>query len=171
MNSSPQLFVTTFATGNRYGFATGKWFNLCDFSSYSDFVAAITTYAEEELCDFDPEICFSDFENFPKALYDECSAEKVFEWLELDEEHKKHYENALEHETYCETQDVLATAKRWAKKYVGDYESLDSFAYEISQEYLDKLPRHLANAIDWEAVTRHYDSSGYVCINGKVYTV
>lgn len=171
MNSAPKLFVTTFATGNQYGFATGKWFNLDRFASYSEFLAEITAYAKAELGDHDPEFCFSDFEHFPKALYDECSAEKVFEWLGLDDDDRKHYKNALEHDVYWETQDVAGTAKRWAKNYVGDYESLDEFAYEISQEYLAEMPRHLANAIDWEAVTRHYDSSGYVCVNGSVYTV
>lgn len=170
-NTAPALFVTTYAVGNRYGFAAGKWFNLDRFENHDEFLAEITAYAKNELHDSDPEFCFSDFECFPKALYNECSAQKVFEWLELDEDDREHYENALEHDCYYETQDVATTAKRWAKNYVMDCESLDEFAYEISQEYLAELPQHLANAIDWEAVTRHYDSSGYVCINGKVYTI
>lgn len=48
-NTAPALFVTTYAVGNRYGFATGKWFNLDRFENHDEFLAEITAYAKKRV--------------------------------------------------------------------------------------------------------------------------
>lgn len=167
--ATASVFVTTYGVGNEQGFATGKWFDLADYSDKDDFEEAAIEYAQEVLGDDDPELCFSDYEtNFSKMdLISECYIdEKVWELLELD---GHDFEMLVAYASYYGYGDAVSDLLEQAQDcYQGQYDSDEDFAQELLEEcgYLNDLPSFIECHIDWSGVARdlmmdYFESDGY----------
>lgn len=93
---APRLFVTDYASYNEgKQFEFGHWVDLADFSDAEDFIEYLKSHFEQAdeksplLNGKREEWMFTDFGNFPRALYSESMGEKdlanLFEFVNLDE--------------------------------------------------------------------------------------
>lgn len=143
---SGSIFVTTYAIGNQYGFGAGKWFDLSKYSDLQEFLADATNFAQNELKDSDPELCFADYENIPKDWVSETHLnEKVFEYQDLTKEEREIVDAYLvigDEDT--EIEDIL--------KKVAFYQTFDSDAefaehFAINSNIFDE---QVLICVDWE---------------------
>lgn len=168
------VFVTSYALGNEYGFATGKWFDLLDYADKEQFLEAATSYIGT-LGDHSPELCFPDFEcNFKSLeLIDESYiSENVWQVFALED-----YEfDVLVAYTDClgvwyDFDELLEKAQN---NLVGEYESDIDYAEQYLEDtgVIDSDDHHsfLMDYIDMEALARYltqglYESNGYYFTN------
>ena len=152
------VFVTTYGVGNRFGFATGKWFDLTQYSDKDEFIEAATKYAQEELKDFDPELCFSDIECSFSSLelisesYIDSDVWEVLEMSDYDLEILTAYKDAMG----CEIESVSDSLDEAKDCYAGYWESDEDYASDYLEEsgYMVNLPPIIANNIDLEGVAK-----------------
>ena len=156
--ATASVFVTTYGVGNRYGFATGKWFDLTEYSDKDEFIEAATEYAKKELKDFDPELCFSDYESsFSKLdLISECSIDSdVWEVLAMSE-YDLEILTAYVDATGCNIESVSDLLDEAKDCYAGYWESDEDYASDYLEDsgYMKDLPLIIANNLDLDGVAR-----------------
>ena len=73
---NPSLYCGTYAKYND-GDLSGMWVDLSTFDSYDDFINFCKAFHADE---YDPELMFQDYENFPREWYCEsCMGEETWE--------------------------------------------------------------------------------------------
>jgi len=128
-----RLWVTTYAKYNA-GTLIGKWFDLDEYASRDEFLAAATAYVAEA----DPELMFCDYEGFPAAWYCESSAppDELWDWLEMSDEDKALAKLLAEVGINMEPGDAMiyeGSAENYAAELVADCYDLP----EIAERYFD----------------------------------
>lgn len=137
-----RLYVGTYAKYND-GVLFGKWFDLSDYSSKEEFLAACYELHEDEA---DPELMFQDFEGFPKSFYHESSVpDELWDWLALDESDRE----ILALYKYAVNED--GTIEDARDSFAGTAESEAAFAENMAEE-LGEIPKDFPAwiQIDWQ---------------------
>ncbi len=143
------LFVTTYKLYNE-----GRQFE----SAFTGFWLDVEAYDYDDLTelfignkvDEDPELMFTDYEDFPKELYGESLSEKDYqkikEYAELDDTHKEGYEFLVDHMGY---EHDLAISK--ADEVCFDDQSPKDYAYDYVEECYNVTP-WLMGHLDFESI-------------------
>lgn len=164
MSNTPNtaaVFVTTYATGNREGFAVGQWFDLADFENKAAFIAAATDYARNVLKDKDPELCFSDYETsfFNDGLISELGiSEEVWEMIDGSVSEEDAAVMAVYIKIYGRNKgdDITDTLNKAREAYVGHFDNVRDFVEDYLQTYygeeLATISPLIANNINLEHV-------------------
>ena len=144
--TTPKIFLTDYGSYNEGSqFEFGHWVELSQFDSVED-------YAEYEKKHFEnadkksplfggirEETMITDFEGFPRAFYSESSMdfERLFEWLEMDENEKESLEVAMQ---YFSTIEEAFEKREDLHFYQGEaWEIFDQFYPEV-EEITNKNP-------------------------------
>lgn len=169
--TTASVFVTTYGVGNEQGFATGKWFDLTDYSDKDEFIEAATEYAQDVLGDHDPELCFADYESSfaDLDLISECHVDsQVWDLFDMDSSDLDmviaYTSNVGVNGSF---EDMLSEAQDC---YQGQYDSDADFAQETLQDcgYLEDLPSFIECHIDWDGVARDL-MMDYFEVNGHYF--
>lgn len=171
-----RVFVTSYCLGNTKGFAHGKWFDLTEYVSATDFLDDAHEYLIS-LGDHDPELCLSDFDNLHPALYHESPSreeiDNMIEYANLDDDLRRHFGNGIKidgkGQLGCRT--VTEIAEAYSNAFCGEYDSIADFARSLVYETgeLDGISNAIINAIDWELLA-NYRFGDYNIANGCVYS-
>ena len=146
------VFVTTYGVAVHRGFAYGKWFDLTDFESKSEFITAATDFAQNSLKDANPELCFSDYTSNIKmrGLIEESSiSASVWEMFELDADDIEIL-NAYLSNADMINDSVAETMEHARDNYAGQFDSLADYAehvFEGNEDY-ENMPDILRESID-----------------------
>ena len=164
-DENPSLYCGTYGKYNN-GDLSGLWVDLSTFDDYDDFINFCKAYHADE---YDPELMFQDYENFPKEWYCEsCMGQetwnKIAEYIRLTEIHDKEAVDAfvdwggesLEHFEDC---------------YCGEWEDEEDYARHIVGECydLDRIMGNLANFFDYAAYGCELFMYDYYMDNGHVF--
>ena len=176
LTDTARVFVTSYGLGNRFGFGYGKWFDLTEYASATDFLDDATEYLLS-LGDADPELCLSDFDNLHPALYFESPSreeiDNMIEYANLDDDLRRHFVNGIKIDGKAQLtwRTPLEIAEAYSNAFCGEYDSLAEFAEEMVWETgeLDNLPDDLVFAIDFEVLAQNRFSD-YNIANGCVYS-
>lgn len=143
-----RIYVGTYSKYNS-GSIKGAWLDLEDYSDKAAFLAACRALHSDET---DPELMFQDYEDFPKAFYDESSvSDDLWNWLELDEDDRDllaAYQDAIGDDAdIADARDAFMgngydTEADWAAEYLEETGMLES------------IPENLRNYFDYEAYAR-----------------
>lgn len=171
-----RVFVTSYGLGNRSGFGYGKWFDLAEYASATDFLDDATEYLLS-LGDADPELCLSDFGDLHPALYFESPSreeiDNMIEYANLDVDLRRHFTNGIEIDGKSQLtwRTPLEIAEAYSETFRGEYDSIADFARDLAHEAgeLDGLHADIIHAIDWEVVANNRFSD-YNVANGYVYS-
>jgi antirestriction protein len=145
-----RIYVGTYKKYNE-GSIKGTWLDLED---YSDKDAFLTACAELHKDEEDPELMFQDYEDFPKAYYNESSVpDELFDFLELDKDDQELLSVYLEH---VDGSADISTAR---DAFMGHADTMADWAASWLEDTgsLEGVPEHLANYIDFEAYARDAD--------------
>lgn len=165
--TTPRVYVGTYAKYNN-GSIAGAWM---DLGKYDDKQAFLEACAELHKDEADPEYMFQDFENFPRALYNESFLDdRLFEYAQLDDEQREivdAYADALgqfpddledaEEQLFCQLD------------YSHSFDDENAMADYIIDNGLIEIPENLRGYIDYQAVGRDWLQDMYVS-NGYVFT-
>ena len=171
-----KVFVTSFGLGDRFGYGYGKWFDLTNYASATDFLDDATEYLLS-LGDADPELCLSDYDDLHPALYfgspSREEIDNMIEYANLDDDLRRHFVNAIKIDGKAQLgwRTPLEIANAYANAFCGEYDSLAAFAQEMARETgeLDNLSDDLVFAIDFEVLAQSRFSD-YNIANGCVYS-
>lgn len=148
-NTTPRIYVGTYAKYNA-GSIAGEWLNLEDYADAEDFMQACKElHSDEE----DPEFMFQDYEGFPECFYSESmsikDAEKLYEFIGMDEEDRKLIEMYAEATGYSIEEINLEDAQEC---FHGTADSESDFAERIAEE-VGEIPKDFPSwiVIDWQA--------------------
>ena len=156
---SPKLFLTDYASyNNGTQFEFGHWVDLTQFADAGEFMEYIKSHFEEAdakspLDSPREETMFTDFENFPRSLYGESMGskelEKLFEFINLDDDDKKMLEMYAEATGYNMDDIDLSDAQ---DAFHGTADSEADFAERIAED-CGEIPKDMPTwiVIDWEA--------------------
>lgn len=162
--TTPAVYVGTYHKYN-CGSLAGKWLDLTDYADHADFIAACyELHANEE----DPELMFQDIEGIPSQFCSECS----INWAFIDA-----YNTAVE-------QGNDAAFVEWAEysgdcdydnfsdAYYSEAESEEDFAYAYAEEtgILSSVPDSIRSYFDYERFARDLFCSGFLFLNGFVFS-
>lgn len=144
-----RLFVTTYGLYNEgrqfESDETGFWFDVED----KDMSELVDHFVDNEL-DEDPELMFTDYEDFPSELYGESLAEsdymKIREYAELDDTEKEGYEFLVDHMGYEHD-----SAIRKADEVRFSDQSPKDYAYDFIEECYN-VHSWIMGHIDFESV-------------------
>jgi antirestriction protein len=148
--TAPRLYVGTYAKYNA-GTIKGAWLALTDYDDREAFLQACRELHKDEA---DPELMFQDFENMPKALYNESACPDLWEILSECERH------GLELETLAAFVDHglgdWDDASRCADSFHGAFKDAEDFAEHLCNDCgtLDGMPDHLRPYFDMAAYAR-----------------
>lgn len=157
-----KIYVNTYLK-YRNGRAGGEWLDAEDYIDYDGFrVACKELHVDEE----DPEIMFSDYEDFPDDFYSESEIDpRLWNWLELDDNDREIVEawlsdNCLNDENL---QDII-------DRFSGSYDSWSDYARE-TMEGCYQIPPYLEGYIDYNKMGRDMmlSSSGYTEYKGMIW--
>lgn len=142
----PCLFVGTYYKYNS-GNLAGKWLDLTDYRNKEEFLTACRELHKDET---DPELMFTDYEGFPKALYSESDCSEVWEYIEFCQL------SYLEPEVIAAGMELDIPLFKIEEAYCGQYDSDEDFAQEWAEDTgaIDKGPVWPYNHIDWESAAR-----------------
>lgn len=178
--TEPQLFLTDYASyNNGTQFEFGHWVNLAEFSDADEFLEYINNHFAEAdkkspLDSPREEIMFTDFEGFPKCFYSESydsnTIEKLFEFINMDEDDQKMIEMYSEATGYNISDIELSDAQ---DAFHGTADSEADFAERMAEECGD-IPKDFPTwiHIDWEAswnCSLRYDYNTATDENGTIY--
>ena len=165
---TPKIFLTDYASyNNGTQFEFGHWVDLSDFSDADDLMEYISDHlAEADKISPLPcgsareEIMITDYENFPKCFYcesyDSETMEKLFDYLNMDDDDRKILEMYADATGYS-IQDIDISDAQDA--FHGTADSYAEFAENMAEEWGDipkDMPTWIEYAIDWQ---RAWDSS------------
>jgi antirestriction protein len=177
---SPRIFLTDYASyNNGTQFEFGHWVDLTDFLDADSLAEYITDHFEEAdakspLDSPREEIMITDFENFPKCFYSEsydtATMEKLFEFINLDEDDKKLLEMYADATGYRIEEIELSDAQN---AFQGTADTEADFAERTAEE-CGEIPKDLPSwiVIDWEAswnCNLRHDYSTATDENGTIY--
>ena len=158
--NEPAVYVGTYGKYNS-GSLFGAWVDIASFDDYEEFMEYCRAlHADED----DPELMYQDFENFPRAWYDEGGmGEEVFDMI-------KHYAEADDRDAIDAYLSCTGASdlEDFEDRYMGHWSSREDFAWSIFDDcYAGQLPEFAQRYFDIEAFTRDlfYDYSeenGYV---------
>jgi antirestriction protein len=149
--TGPRIYVGTYAKYNN-GSIKGAWLDLEDYTDRESFLEACAELHKDEN---DPELMFQDFENFPRSYYNESPSfeklDKLFEWLELDEDDRELLQVYCEH--VC---DDSADIEQAREAFQGKYDSEAAWAESFLEDTgtLNEIPENLRYYFDYEAYAR-----------------
>jgi antirestriction protein len=148
--TAPRLYVGTYAKYNA-GSIKGAWLALTDFDDQASFLAACRELHKDEA---DPELMFQDFENMPKALYNESACPDLWEILSECERHGVEFDTlaAFVEHGLGDWDDV----NRCADAFLGQYDNEEAYAdqYIEGTGLLDSVPENLRGYFDTEKFAR-----------------
>lgn len=153
MNNSPALYVGTYGKYNA-GNLAGEWLKLTDYEDKEEFLAAALELNKDEP---DPELMFPDFENFPKAWYDESSVDdRIFEYAKLEDWERMAVDAYLTIGDDLEIAEIL-------ERFEGSFENWMGYVFDYVEAtgLLDDVPEVAARYFDYESFGRDlkYDST------------
>jgi antirestriction protein len=158
---SAQIYVGTYHKYN-CGSIKGAWIEL-EGLDLESFWAKITELHKDEE---DPEFMFQDFEGFPEVFYGESGLdERVWEWLELDQNDKDLWQAALDYSsdiTFKEAQD----------RFMGTADSAEDFAQNWLEEtgQWDELPELAQRYFNLESYARDLEIDlNFIKHDGKLW--
>ena len=133
-----KLFVTTYMLYNEgrqfESNLTGFWFDVED----EELQDVYESFVKNGL-DSDPELMFTDFEDFPRELYSESLGEsdyeKIKEYAELEDTAKEGYEFLVDHMGYEHDLSI-----RCAENVCFSDQSPKDYAYDYIEECYDLTP-------------------------------
>lgn len=171
ITATASVFVTTYGVGNEQGFATGKWFDLNDYSDKDEFIEAATEYAQDVLGDHDPELCFADYESgfADLNLISECYVDsQVWELLEMSDSDLDMLVAYTSNVGMNGSVDEMLEEAQ--ENYQGQYDNDEDFAAELLEDcgYLNDLPSLVECHIDWQGVARDV-MMDYFEVNGHYF--
>ena len=157
MNNA-KLFVTTYAiynNGDQFKSSQHGFYFYVDLQDYEELLEHFTELKLDE----DPELMFTDFEGFPKDLYNESMTELEFdrikEYLELEESEKVGFEYLI-----FQGNDVQYSLDN-ATEIIISEESLEDYAYDFVQDCYD-LPEFAQTYFDYDKFGRDLELGGDV---------
>lgn len=162
-----RLFVTTYGLYNEgrqfQSDKTGFWFDVEDKELYE----LVDHFVDNEL-DEDPELMFTDFEDFPKELYGESLSEKCYakikEYSELEDTEKEGYEFLVDHMGYDHS---LAMMKCDDVHF--DDQSPKDYAYDFIDEVYPEVSDWVKGHLDYESIANELIMSNEIIEwNGKL---
>jgi antirestriction protein len=156
VTETPRIYVACLASYNS-GILHGKWIEATDADVIREEVDEML--AESSQPDAE-EWAIHDFEGFEGMKIEEYDDfDKIAELAELIEEHGAAYA------AYADNVGLeFATASDFEEAYMGEYDSEQAYAEE-SFDDCNKIPDHLANYIDYEAVTRDWFCGDYYSVD------
>lgn len=165
-SNTAQVFVTTYAIGNKKDFTVGKWFDLSDFADKEDFLESAMEFAINELGDNNPELCFSDYDNIPSELIGESDFDdRLFEFLELSDNDKEIVQAYMG--LGCNLDESLNNA---LENYFGYFETVTDLGVHIAYELMrldDSNP--FVNYINFEQIGVSYECNYLTGFNGHYF--
>lgn len=159
------IYVGTYAKYND-GSLFGKWMKLSDYADKDEFYKACAELHKDEA---DPEFMFQDWEYIPDGLIGESWVSPlVWGLMEQDDDDLDiacHYLSAcsVKLEDYEDADDLVREAR---DKFIGQYDSLYDFGYEMAEMGCIEIPDSCKNYFDYEAFGRdcaydYYEDDGY----------
>lgn len=159
-----KVYVGTYRKYNE-GSLAGEWLDLTDYSSKEDFIeACLELHGDEE----DPELMFQDWEDIPPDFIGESMIdEKVWEWLELNEEERQTVA------IYLEDVDRNAPIQEALECYDGEFESEVDWAVDFWDHsgMINEVPDFAQNYIDYEQFARDARMGGDMYFVNKGHKV
>lgn len=159
--NEPSVYCGTYAKYNNASIG-GAWISLEGIDKESFYDKCKALHSDES----DPEFMFQDFENFPIAFYREAGFDnRLWEWLELDENDRTIWEAALQYDSMIEWKDAR-------DHFLGNHESLEDYAWDYLKDtgLLDSMPEFLQRYFDIEAYCRDLELElNVVRFNGTVW--
>ena len=179
---NPKIFLTDYASyNNGTQFEFGHWVDLTQFSSVDELDDYIREHFEQAdgkspLPCGTPreEVMITDYENFPKCFYSESydseTMEKLFDYLNMDDDDRKILEMYADATGYS-IQDIDISDAQDA--FHGTADSYAEFAENMAEECGD-IPKDMPSwvVIDWEAswsCNLRYDYMTATDENGVIY--
>ena len=179
---NPKIFLTDYASyNNGTQFEFGHWVDLTQFSSVDELDDYIREHFEQAdgkspLPCGTPreEVMITDYENFPKCFYSESydseTMEKLFDYLNMDDDDRKILEMYADATGYS-IQDIDISDAQDA--FHGTADSEAEFAERMAEECGD-IPKDMPSwvVIDWEAswnCNLRYDYMTATDENGTIY--
>ena len=177
---NPRIFLTDYASyNNGTQFEFGHWVDLNDFSGADSLAEYIEDHfkeadAKSPLDSPREEIMITDFENFPKCFYSESydtrTMEKLFEFINLDEDDKKLLEMYADATGYRIEEIELLDAQN---AFHGTADTEADFAERMAEE-CGEIPKDFPTwiCIDWQAswnCSLRYDYMTATDENGTIY--
>lgn len=179
-----KLYIASLADYND-GRLYGQWFDLDAYDdvdelrdaveamlSGSPYLASLGLSAEEIAkhgASNWTEYAVHDMEDCPDFLRSEYTPlSQFFEFRDLVDDCGEDEEAV---EAYIDLVGDLdnATARDFADKFVGKYDSEEDFVMSLADDGVIEIPSHLYGYIDWEALARDYFINDYTMISGYVF--
>lgn len=148
--TAPRLYIGTYAKYNA-GSIKGAWLALTDYDDREAFLAACRELHSDEA---DPELMFQDFENMPRALYNESACPDLWEIL------SECRRQGVELETLAAFVGAglggWDDASRCADTFRGSFRNAEDFAEHLCDDcgILDQMPEHLRSYFDFKTYAR-----------------
>lgn len=158
-----KIYINTYAKYNN-GQSGGKWLDAEGYADHDDFMVACKELHNDEL---DPEIMFSDYDDFPDEFYSESEIDPRFwDWLELDDNDREIVEAWLSDNCLNDNENLQDIVDR----FTGSYDSWEDYAREII-EGCYQIPSYLEGYIDYSKMGRDMmlSSSGYTDYQGMIW--
>lgn len=163
----PALYCGTYGKYND-GSIQGKWMYLDDYEDADAFLAACYELHDDE---YDPELMFQDFENFPECLYDEAmgqkGAERLYEWLQADDR-----EAIAE---YLDEVDGLANPSSAMDNYLGQLDTDgfrnedEAYGYYCVENGMIEVPENVLPYFDYESYGKEMLQSITITNSGHMF--
>ncbi len=160
----PAVYCGTYGKYNS-GSIAGAWLDLSAFSSYEEFLEICALLHDDEA---DPEFMFQDYQEFPRAWYDESSLESSFddiiEYCQLSEDDRAIFDAYVD---YFGGNDFA----HFKDDYMGEFDSEEDFAEMIVNDCydLDRTMGSLSCYFDYERFARDLFMTDYVFCDGYVF--
>lgn len=172
---NPKIYVASLSDYNE-GKLIGQWFDLTEFSSYEDFMTAISDYLEELNSNDDgtrEEWAFHDSDNISRIFVSEYYINPIWwDLQEIGEETLNAFIIYCEHNGYQGESLNLEAFQSFSDDYIGYCDSYNpqlDFAHQLIDE-TDLIERmgDLSYYFDYEAYARdlfmsdYWESEGYI---------
>ena len=155
-SEAPRVFVTTYGLYNEgkqfFNDKTGFWIDCAEYDE-SEIIENF-----EQQGDQDPEIMFTDYENFPEDLYCESGIDfdLIAQYEALDENEKELLTIVMDHVL----PDFNEALENLDKFYLFDGKKSDYAAEHIHDCY--EVPEYLQNYIDYDQYARDLEIDGHI---------
>ena len=156
---TPRVYVGTYRKYNN-GNLEGDWLDLEDFQTAADFWQRCKAIHSDEV---DPEIMIQDHEYCRKWVYRETVDDRVFDWLQLDEEDQHLVEAWMELGGLPNDQTIAEAVQAASDSYIGHAGTFLEYAEETAEEILAEAPIFLSKYFDMEAYAKDLEIELSTC--------